>query len=118
MRTVIVAVAFLVGFVVITTSRPAQAQVTTATVRGRVLSGDDGTAMAGVSVTLVNLSTGSTKVAVTEADGQYAFTGLDVGGPYQLDAELPGFKSFQATDIYLSSGKSRDIRVSMKVEEE
>jgi outer membrane receptor for ferrienterochelin and colicin len=119
MRPVSIAIAFLVGLAtIISTTRPAQAQVTTATVRGRVLSGDDGTPMAGVSVTLVNLATGSTKVAVTEADGQYAFTGLEVGGPYQLDAELPGFKSFQASDIFLSAGKSRDIGVSMKVEEE
>ncbi len=80
MRTVIIAFAVVVGLVWVTESKPAYAQVTTATVRGRAVAAEDGSPMAEVSVTLTNLATGVAKTAATTADGEYAFNNLDVGG--------------------------------------
>jgi len=72
------------------------AQVTTANVRGTVVSADDKAPMAGVQVTLVNEATGAFKDSVTNDVGEYAFTGLDVGGPYRVTAMLEGFKPAEA----------------------
>ncbi len=47
-----------------------------------------------------------------------AFNNLDVGGPYQLVAELSGYKDFQANDLFLNAGKTVNITISMKIEEE
>jgi outer membrane receptor for ferrienterochelin and colicin len=96
----------------------AHAQVTVATVRGRAVAAEDGSPMAEVSVTLTNLASGVAKTAATTADGDYAFNNLDVGGPYQLVAELSGYKNFEANDLFLSAGKTVSIVITMKIEEE
>ena len=96
----------------------ASAQVTTATIRGTVKSADDGTAMASVEVTLVHVPSGNTKTATTNDDGEFAFTGLRVGGPYRVTATVEGFKPAEERDIFLSAGKTRDVPLGLKLAEE
>lgn len=94
------------------------AQVTTASVRGTVISSDDGTPIAGIEVTLVNEATGNFKTAFTNDVGGYAFTGLDVGGPYRVTATLEGFKPAETRGIILSAGKTRDVKLKLELQEE
>lgn len=96
----------------------AAAQVTTAAVRGTVTSGDDGSAMVEIEVTLVNEATGNFKTAFTNDVGGYAFTGLDVGGPYRVSAGLDGFKRAEVRGIMLSAGKTRDVKLRLELQEE
>jgi outer membrane receptor for ferrienterochelin and colicin len=96
----------------------AGAQVTTANLRGTVTSADDGTPMAGVTVTLVNESIGGEKETTTNGDGEYAFTGLQIGGPYHVTANLDGFKPSEGKGLFLSAGKTRDVNLQLKLQEE
>ncbi|HSD88800.1 MAG TPA: TonB-dependent receptor [Kofleriaceae bacterium] len=96
----------------------ATAQVTTANVRGTVTSAEDATPFAGVEVTLVNESTGSFKTTTTNDVGEYAFTGLDVGGPYRVTATLEGFKPSEVKGFSLSAGKTRDVDLQLRLQEE
>ena len=74
--------------------------------------------MLAVTVTIHDDSTGSIKDSVTNDDGEYAFTGLQVGGPYRLTAEMEGFQKVEIKGIFLSAGKTRDIDVQMKLQAE
>ncbi len=56
---------------------PAMAQLTTATIRGTVSSGE--AAAAGATVTATNVETGDSRTATTGADGGYNLTGLRPG---------------------------------------
>ncbi|HET7503366.1 MAG TPA: TonB-dependent receptor [Kofleriaceae bacterium] len=86
--------------------------------RGTVTSSDDGVPMAGVEVTLVDESTGAVKTTSTNEDGSFAFTGLQIGGPYHVVATLQGFKSSEETGIFLSANKVRDVALAMHLQEE
>jgi hypothetical protein len=96
----------------------ALAQVTTATVRGTVKGADDGVAMAGVEVTLVDEATGATKSTTTNETGEYVFNSLQVGGPYHIKAELMGFKASEEKDIFLTANKTRDVDLGLRLQEE
>jgi len=114
----VVSAALLTGAVVAALPSPATAQVTTATLRGAVKGADDGVAMAGVEVTLVDESTGVVKTATTDSEGNFVFNNLQVGGPYHVTAQLTGFKPSEETNIFLSSNKVRDVALGMKLAEE
>jgi len=111
-------VASLITVVLCSFTALAMAQVTTATVRGSVKSADDGVPMAGAEVTLVDESTGSVKTATTNADGSFAFTNLQVGGPYHVTATVMGFKSAEEKNIFLTSNKTRDVALGLRLAEE
>jgi hypothetical protein len=94
------------------------AQVITATLRGTVHGADDGTPMAEVEVTLVNEATGDTRTATTSASGAFAFTNLQVGGPYHLTASFAGFKPSEEKGILLTASRTRDVDLGMRLQEE
>jgi len=96
----------------------ALAQLTTATVRGTVKSADDHGTMAGVEVTLANESNGVTQTALTNDDGTFAFTQLQVGGPYHVTASLVGFKSSEEKNIFLTANRTRDVDLELHLQEE
>jgi hypothetical protein len=94
------------------------AQVISATLRGTVHGADDGTPMAEVEVTLVNEATGDIRTATTNADGAFAFTNLQVGGPYHVTANFAGFKPVEEKGITLNSSRTRDVDLGMRLQEE
>jgi|CXWL01.1.fsa_nt_gi hypothetical protein len=68
---------------------PALAQNTTASIGGRV-TGADGKPLAGASVSIVHVESGSSNTATTDADGRYAARGLRAGGPYTITVSKAG----------------------------
>jgi hypothetical protein len=96
----------------------AEAQVTTATVRGVVKGADDGVPMAEVEVTLVDESTGSVKTTTTNADGIFAFNNVQIGGPYNVTASVPGFKSAEEKGFFLSANKTQNLTLGLRLQEE
>lgn len=101
-------------------SLPSQvwAQVTTSTVRGTVKGADDGAPVAEVEVTLVNEATGETRTATTSGDGAFAFTNLQVGGPYHVTATLAGFRPSEEKGIFLTANRTRDVALALHLQEE
>jgi hypothetical protein len=68
----------------------ASAQSATGAIQGSV-SDQSGAALPGVTVTVVNTSTSTTRTIVTDAEGLFTAELLPVG-PYELTTEIQGFE--------------------------
>lgn len=77
--------------------------VTTAAVQGRVV-GEDGSALAGVTVQLTNTANGRRWEIATRADGGYLLEGVAVGA-YRMDVRAVGFNPVTRTGIVLALGQ-------------
>jgi hypothetical protein len=69
--------------VAVVAAAPALAQNTTSSLAGRV-TGADGKPVAGASVTIVHVESGSSTTATTDGEGRYLARGLRVGGPFTV----------------------------------
>ncbi len=86
---------------------PALAQNTTSAIGGRV-TGGDGKAIAGASVTIVHKDSGSSSNATTDADGRYSARGLRVGGPYTITITKGGVTD-KRENIYLTLAETATL---------
>ena len=91
----------------------AQSQAVNGTIEGTI-SDESGAALPGVSVTVANLDTGDTRVAVSNESGVYRAPLLPLGR-YRVAAELQGFKKFEQQGLTLSAGQSAVINVTLSV---
>ena len=80
-------------------SAPAQAQRTTATLRGTVVDSSKAV-IPYVTVTARNEETGLTRITPTNDSGTYALPDLPIGR-YRVNAERQGFKTASRTGIIL-----------------
>ena len=94
-----------------------QAQVNTSGLRGSV-TGEDGGAIELAEVVLVHEPSQNTKTAYTNASGEFAFTGLRVGGPYSVTVTFAGFRPSGFSNIFLDAGKVERFPVVLSVAEE
>ena len=101
-------------FIAVGGPRDAGAQVNTAALRGSV-KGEDGGAMELAEVVLVHEPSKNTKTAYTNASGEFAFTGLRVGGPYSVRVTFAGFRPVGYGNIFLDAGKVESIPVTLRV---
>jgi len=69
--------------VAVVAAAPALAQNTTASLGGRAVDGA-GAPVAGATVTILHVESGSTNTATTDPQGRYAVRGLRVGGPFTV----------------------------------
>ena len=99
-------------------ARVASAQVITANLRGTVVSADDGAPMAEAEITLQNTSTGAIKTTASNSDGEFVFAQLPIGGPYKVTADFQGFKPAEAQGIMLSAGRTFEVKLELKLQEE
>jgi hypothetical protein len=83
------------------------AQTATGTILGNVKDNSGG-AVPGATVTATNLNTAAARSATTDDDGQYTLPLLPLG-PYRLQVELAGFKTFQRTGIVLEIGRNARV---------
>ncbi|PAW93671.1 TonB-dependent receptor [Mucilaginibacter sp. MD40] len=83
----------------------ANAQITTATISGKVVD-QKGVAMPGVTVSVVNNSTGTRYGSQTNADGRYTIPNINPGGPYTISATFVGSNKDERTDVTLSLGSA------------
>jgi len=100
----------LVGFVFNKTI----AQTTRASISG-VISDNQKASLPGASVQIRNESTGFTTATTTNAQGEYAFKELPLGGPYTLRASFIGFGEQTRTGYTLNQGDA--IRINVQMEE-
>ena len=95
------------------TSAPAQSQAINGTIEGTVVD-DQGAVLPGVTVTLVNVDTGDSRVVVTNESGLYRAPLLPLGR-YRVSAELQGFRKFEQTGVTLSAGRTAVLNVKLTV---
>jgi len=73
-----------------------------------------GGVLPGVDVTATQTDTGLKRSTVTEANGSYTLPNLPIG-PYRLDVNLPGFKSYVRTGLVLQVNDAPVINVELSV---
>ena len=101
--------ALALGFV----ANPVMAQQGSAEVRGRVTDAQGG-ALPGVAIVLRHQESGVFRQVTTSSDGSYFLTGV-IPGPYEMTAELSGFKRMARRDLRLEVGKTATIDVHLEV---
>jgi hypothetical protein len=75
------------------------AQETASQLSGFVV-GTDGLPIAGATVTIVHVPSGTTQTTVTSRNGQFSATGLRVGGPFRVTAQVEGMQETAIEDLY------------------
>ena len=105
--------AALLVLTAIALAAPSMAQVTTATIYGRV-EDPSGAVIPGASVEVSNEATGVTKNATTNARGEFAIPYVPVG-PYTITVGSEGFSTREQTGISLTSGQKVDLTFVLEV---
>ncbi|MBV8238653.1 MAG: carboxypeptidase regulatory-like domain-containing protein, partial [Sphingomonas sp.] len=90
------------------------AQETTSTIRGSVTAG--GAPVAGATVTIVNVPTGTTSTSVTDGSGGFIANGLRPGGPYTVSVTATGYAKTQVTDINTTVAQVFDLPIELTAE--
>ena len=93
--------------VAIVAAAPALAQNTTASVGGQV-TGADGTPVAGATVVIVHVESGSTNTVTTDAAGRYGARGLRAGGPYTITVSKGG-QSEKRDEVFLTLAQTATL---------
>jgi hypothetical protein len=93
----------VVAIVVLGFAQFAAAQ-TTATLSGSIVD-SSGAVLPGVQITVRQLSTGFTRSTITAADGRFVVAGISAG-PYEVRAELSGFRPATRADIIVTVGEA------------
>jgi len=91
----------------------AQSQAANGAIEGTVRDSSGGV-LPGVTVEIVNIDTGTQRIAVTNESGLYRAVLLPLG-TYRLTAELAGFKKHERAGITISAGQTAEINVTMSV---
>src|SRR5262245_39256669 len=93
----------IVAIVALSVARLAAAQ-TSATLSGSIVD-SSGALLPGVQITVRQLSTGFTRSTTTGGDGRFVVAGISAG-PYELRAELSGFRPASRADIVVTVGEA------------
>jgi Carboxypeptidase regulatory-like domain len=98
--------------VAIVAAAPTFAQNTTAGISGRVTSAD-GKPVAGATVAIVHVESGSANTATTDADGRYAARGLRTGGPFTITISKAGLASDKRDNVFLTLAQTTSLDVAL-----
>jgi hypothetical protein len=94
-------------------ARGAFAQITEATLHGRVLDAED-RALVAASVSARNDATGLVRTATTGGDGGFTLASLPPG-TYTVVARAKGFKTFEQRGLALNVGRTADLDIKLEV---
>jgi hypothetical protein len=106
-------IVLLMAIALLVTASSVFAQMDRGTITGTVTD-QTGAVMAGVEVTATNTATGVSTSAKTLGGGAYTIPLLEVG-PYQVTAEIHGFKKFVQTGIVLDVGQTIALDIHMQL---
>jgi len=94
-------------------SASASAQQGSAQISGTVKDSQGGV-IPGADVTATQIETGFKRTVVTDSTGAYTLTNLPIG-PYKLDGNLQGFKSYSRTGIVLQVNSSPTVNIELSL---
>ncbi len=89
----------------------ASAQETTSSIRGTVTAA--GTPVAGATVTIIHVPSGTRSTITTNENGAYTAQGLRIGGPFSVSVAAPGYPETQITDINTIFGQPYDLPIEV-----
>ena len=111
-QPVVLLLAALTGFAL--ASAPCANAQTYASVHGTVTD-PTGAVISGASATALNTATGISTLTKTDKNGYYILPQLQVGGPYTVTIESPGFQSSVTTGLTLNVNDNREVDAKMKL---
>ncbi|HVN94054.1 MAG TPA: carboxypeptidase regulatory-like domain-containing protein [Terracidiphilus sp.] len=91
-----------------------QAQVTTASIHGTVTD-PSGALLPNAKVTALNTATGISAETTSNQSGFFIFPSLQIGGPYTVTIEAPGFQKVAKTDIMLTVNANLEESATLAV---
>lgn len=91
---------------------PAEAQVTTSSIRGEVTT-DAGAPVSDATVVITHTPSGTVSTASTNANGVFTARGLRVGGPYQVAISGGEFAPTEIDDIYIALDQTFALPVTV-----
>ncbi|HZZ90406.1 MAG TPA: carboxypeptidase regulatory-like domain-containing protein [Caulobacteraceae bacterium] len=100
------------GALALAAANVAVAQQTTGSIRGQVTD-DAGKPVAGATVTITHLPTGSRATAVTDAGGGYTVLNLRPGGPYTVEATEPAHAPQKVESANVALGATTQINLTL-----
>lgn len=95
-----------------TIATPAFAQETTSSVRGDVLD-QSGAPIAGATVVVTHVPSGTTSTQTTDAAGGFNAAGLRLGGPVTVEVTAPGYETVTQEIGSLTAGQAQRVSVSL-----
>ena len=86
--------------------------VTTAAISGRVTD-SEGKSLAGATITVIHLPTGTKAGTISNKNGRFSLQGLRVGGPFSVTATMIGFAKDEKTGVFLALDQNLSIEFVM-----
>ncbi len=90
-------------------------QVTNSSISG-VVKSSNGSSVAGASVAIVHVPTGSKYFANTDFDGSFSIPSIRPGGPYTVKVTFVGYKTATILDINASLGTTSSLKIVLEEE--
>jgi len=90
----------------------AYAQNTSSSLSGRILDAS-GQAIAGATVEIIHVPSGTSRTVVTDANGRYSAQGLRVGGPFEVKAAGSHGESADQPDVYLKLAEETTLNLTV-----
>src|SRR5262249_7952511 len=84
---------------------PASAQTPTFSIEG-VVTAEQQAVLPGVSVTVINTSTGLIRTVITDTGGRYVVPSMPTEGRYRIQAELTGFTNAVRDGLAFNAGQN------------
>jgi len=103
-----------VAVLAIACASAASAQETTSTIRGTVTAAD--APVAGATVTVTHVPSGTVTTTTTGADGAFSSSGLRIGGPFTVSVKAAGLADAAITNIQLSAGQPLRLQIPLEPE--
>jgi len=88
--------------------------VTTGSLSG-VVTDQQGGVLPGVTITAVHRPTGTTYETVSTAEGRFTMLNVRAGGPYQVTAQLGGFRERQVGEVQVALGEDRQVNFQLEL---
>ena len=103
---------YVMAFAMLITST-VSAQVTTASMSGRIL-GSANDPLMGVTIKAVHTPTGTIYATGTRQNGSFNLSNLRIGGPYTIEVTYISYQKEMITDVYLSLGEEFTLNLALK----
>ena len=102
----------LLAFITMFAGIAASAQVTTASLGGRVVD-QNGEPVIGAAVVAIHEPSGTSYGSVTNVDGLYTIQGMRTGGPYRVEVSCLGYQQVNYTEITLTLAETYNLNAQL-----
>ncbi|MFN7552246.1 MAG: carboxypeptidase regulatory-like domain-containing protein [Pseudomonadota bacterium] len=99
-----------------TAGAPVFAQSTSAALTGRITD-PAGAPLAGATVEIVHVPSGSRRTVTTDSAGRFNAAGLRVGGPYTVSSSAAGRRSVEQGEVFLNLDEVNSLTLSLAPEQ-